>query len=487
MKNFKFSSSANGKVFRNGLYSTAILAAAIVLAVLINLLVGAIPKKYTEFDLSAAKMYTLGDSSRQLMQSLAQDVTVYYLCETGSEDAIITKLLDHYADESGHFHWEQKDPALYPTFAAQYGAEDALCQHRSQQRQQRNRHRAELQKRLLVFHKIEVQHLRDGDGTHSVIADADAAGDSLGHAGESLGGGAEILHLLPEPQPECRGHAAQCRCAGAYRAAQPAAGGGQVSVNAKGLHECAAKRDLAQNQKGGDKLKPAHAADKYRQRHQPKAPAGRAAFAHGNAAKQQRRQHRQQPGPQAPVQVFHTPLGPGGKHNGHNPDQRSRRACLPPGSQRQQQLGCVKQDAVYGVQPGLPRLAAGLYQTKRAVKQPECPALQAGLVGVGLEILGVDRRVFPEPGAVLAVAPVLGIHPHKAAGGGLVVFHLEHPAKHQRLGAGIPKAGGVGAGVLPPVGQQRRQQHHRQQGKHPPQPYRQAGKWLMNRHKLKVP
>lgn len=125
MKNFKFSSSANGKVFRNGLYSTAILAAAIVLAVLINLLVGAIPKKYTEFDLSAAKMYTLGDSSRQLMQSLDQDVTVYYLCETGSEDAIITKLLDHYADESGHFHWEQKDPALYPTFAAQYGAEDA--------------------------------------------------------------------------------------------------------------------------------------------------------------------------------------------------------------------------------------------------------------------------------------------------------------------------------------------------------------------------
>ena len=70
-------------------------------------------------------MYTLGDSSRQLMQSLDQDVTVYYLCETGSEDAIITKLLDHYADESGHFHWEQKDPALYPTFAAQYGAENA--------------------------------------------------------------------------------------------------------------------------------------------------------------------------------------------------------------------------------------------------------------------------------------------------------------------------------------------------------------------------
>ena len=91
MKKFKLTSSANGKVFRSGLYSTAILAAAIVLAVLVNLLAGAIPSKYTEFDLSAAKMYTLGDSSRQLMQSLDQDVTVYYLCETGSEDAIVHK------------------------------------------------------------------------------------------------------------------------------------------------------------------------------------------------------------------------------------------------------------------------------------------------------------------------------------------------------------------------------------------------------------
>ena len=127
MKKFKFTSSANGKVFRNGLYSTAILAAAIVLAVLVNLLVGAIPSKYTELDLSEAKMYTLSDSSRKLVQGLDQDVTIYYLCETGSEDAILTKLLDHYAEESSHLRWEQKDPALYPTFAAQYGASDAAA------------------------------------------------------------------------------------------------------------------------------------------------------------------------------------------------------------------------------------------------------------------------------------------------------------------------------------------------------------------------
>lgn len=122
MKKFKLTSSSNSKVFRSGLYSTAILAAAVVLAILVNLLVRALPSKYTEFDLSEAKMYTLGDSSKKLVQSLDQDVTIYYLCETGSEDAILTKLLDHYAEENSHLKWEQKDPALYPTFAAQYGA-----------------------------------------------------------------------------------------------------------------------------------------------------------------------------------------------------------------------------------------------------------------------------------------------------------------------------------------------------------------------------
>lgn len=125
MKKHKLDSSAKGRIFRSGLYSTAILAVVLVLAVLVNLLVRAIPSKYTEFDLSEAKMYTLGESSKNIAASLEQDVTIYYLCETGSEDAIITKLLDHYAAQSSHIRWEQKDPTLYPAFASQYGAENS--------------------------------------------------------------------------------------------------------------------------------------------------------------------------------------------------------------------------------------------------------------------------------------------------------------------------------------------------------------------------
>lgn len=120
----KRSPAGDGRVFRSGIYSTALAAAVIVLAVLLNLIVRAIPSRYTTFDLSESGLYTLSDSSRQVADALTQDVTIYYVAETGGEDQIISKLLDRYAAESGHITWELKDPAIYPTFASQYGAQD---------------------------------------------------------------------------------------------------------------------------------------------------------------------------------------------------------------------------------------------------------------------------------------------------------------------------------------------------------------------------
>ena len=110
---------------RSGIYASAVTVLVVVLAVLLNLIVRAVPTKYTEFDLSEAGLYTLSGSSRDIAHALTQDVTIYYLAETGSEDAIITKLLDRYASESSHIKWETKDPAVYPTFAAQYGVQSA--------------------------------------------------------------------------------------------------------------------------------------------------------------------------------------------------------------------------------------------------------------------------------------------------------------------------------------------------------------------------
>ena len=49
---------------RSGIYASAVTVLVVVLAVLLNLIVRAVPTKYTEFDLSEAGLYTLSDSSR---------------------------------------------------------------------------------------------------------------------------------------------------------------------------------------------------------------------------------------------------------------------------------------------------------------------------------------------------------------------------------------------------------------------------------------
>ncbi len=113
----------DGRVFRTGVYSSAITAVVLAVVVLVNLLVAALPASLTRFDVSVHGLYTLGEQSERLVQGLTDEVTIYYLAQTGNEDAYLTKLLDSYAAQSGKLRWQQKDPAVYPTFAAQYDAQ----------------------------------------------------------------------------------------------------------------------------------------------------------------------------------------------------------------------------------------------------------------------------------------------------------------------------------------------------------------------------
>ena len=117
--------AARRRSLRSGAYASVLAVVVLVLVILLNLVVGAVPTKFTQFDISTGKMFTLSDTTKTMLQELNTDVTAYYLAETGNEDSNITRILDRYAGESSHFTWQQRDPALYPTFAQQYGAQNA--------------------------------------------------------------------------------------------------------------------------------------------------------------------------------------------------------------------------------------------------------------------------------------------------------------------------------------------------------------------------
>ena len=118
--NLKLPQGGSKRALRSGAYASVLAVAVLAVVILLNLVLRALPTKYTQFDISTTSLFTLSNTTENLLHELNTDVTAYYLAESGQEDANITRLLDRYAGESSHFSWQQRDPVLYPTFAQQY-------------------------------------------------------------------------------------------------------------------------------------------------------------------------------------------------------------------------------------------------------------------------------------------------------------------------------------------------------------------------------
>lgn len=120
----KIKESMNKKYLKNGSYSVVISAVFIVIVVVINMIVGALPTKYSEFDLSSQKLYSIGDQTKSFLKDLDKDVTIYQVVQSGSEDETISKLLEKYEEESSHIRVEEKDPVVNPKFTSKYTSDE---------------------------------------------------------------------------------------------------------------------------------------------------------------------------------------------------------------------------------------------------------------------------------------------------------------------------------------------------------------------------
>ena len=120
----KIKESMNKKYLKNGSYSVVISAVFIVIVVVINMIIGALPTKYSEFDLSSQKLYSIGDQTKSFLKDLDKDVTIYQVVQSGSEDETISKLLEKYEEESSHIKVEEKDPVVNPKFTSEYTSDE---------------------------------------------------------------------------------------------------------------------------------------------------------------------------------------------------------------------------------------------------------------------------------------------------------------------------------------------------------------------------
>jgi len=117
-KNFK--NSFKTRAFKVGGYSSAITLVAILIVFVINIIMDQIPTRFTKFDTSDIELYTISEQTKEIVGSLKDEVTIYHVAQSGSEDVTITELLNRYSDLSNKITVVAKDPVLYPNFLSKY-------------------------------------------------------------------------------------------------------------------------------------------------------------------------------------------------------------------------------------------------------------------------------------------------------------------------------------------------------------------------------
>ncbi|MBO5305482.1 MAG: Gldg family protein [Clostridia bacterium] len=128
MKEFK------KKTTQQGLRVFLITLLVLISLVVVNILVGLLPKSVTELDVSADKIYSVSGTTKRSLAKLREDVTLYYLSAGGEaslvDESLQTKVfLDKLPEHSPHLSLKMIDTANDPTFAASLGLTETPENH----------------------------------------------------------------------------------------------------------------------------------------------------------------------------------------------------------------------------------------------------------------------------------------------------------------------------------------------------------------------
>lgn len=109
---------------RRGSLSLTMTAAVIGIVILFNLIVGLIPQKARQIDISDTNIYEISSKSQKLAKNLKDNVTLYVLAEKDQTDDRIRTFLNKYASMSGKIKVEWIDPVLHPSALTKYNVEE---------------------------------------------------------------------------------------------------------------------------------------------------------------------------------------------------------------------------------------------------------------------------------------------------------------------------------------------------------------------------
>jgi len=113
------------RALRLGGYSMLMTAAVIAAAIVINMIVEALPAKYTQLDITESSMYEITDETREFLDKLNTNVTVYLVIAKGYEDRSIETFLERYCSYSNKLKLKKIDSDIDPGFVEKYDVKNA--------------------------------------------------------------------------------------------------------------------------------------------------------------------------------------------------------------------------------------------------------------------------------------------------------------------------------------------------------------------------
>lgn len=108
------------KMIGTGAFSAGMIVIMCAICVVVNLVLTALPAKYTSIDCSATKLYSLTSDTKDRVSKLDEDITIYVLNSKKSKDAKIDETINRYKDLSSHIKVKYVDPAISPKFYQDY-------------------------------------------------------------------------------------------------------------------------------------------------------------------------------------------------------------------------------------------------------------------------------------------------------------------------------------------------------------------------------
>ncbi len=100
--------------------SLIIIAVVLAIIIAVNLIIPKLPSKVTSFDLSSAGKFSVGEITKGVINSLNDNVNIYYVVEGGNEDSSVKSLLKSYDSASSKVSTKIVDPIVNPKFTAKF-------------------------------------------------------------------------------------------------------------------------------------------------------------------------------------------------------------------------------------------------------------------------------------------------------------------------------------------------------------------------------